>query len=294
MIRSATYRLIKQSTASRRCLASQKPLLRFCTKASSTPPPSGNSFVHHQPPPPQEAPTPPEVEDDGTAHKKRSNRTKTEGGYEEEQTRVLRAALEHVTRLGWSESAMIFGARDVGISPAIVGSFPRREAALVEFFMDDCLQKFIDRIDSKEELKHLMLSDRLAMLIRIRLELQIPYITKWPQALSIQAQPMNLPTSLKQRAVLVDEIWHAAGEEGSDTDWYVKRTVLGGIYSTTELYMLTDNSPEFHDTWNFLEHRIKDAFDLQKTVKEVGYLAEAVGTSMGKSVQGFMKKLFQG
>ena len=43
--------------------------------------------------------------------------------------------------------------------------------------------------------------------------------------------------------MLVDEILHSIGDEGSDIDWYVKRTVLGGIYSTTEIYMLTDSSP---------------------------------------------------
>ena len=58
-----------------------------------------------------------------------------------------------------------------------------------------------------------------------------------------QALPTNVPTSFKQRAALVDEIWHAAGDDGSALDWYVKRTVLGGIYSTTEVYMLTDKSP---------------------------------------------------
>lgn len=35
-------------------------------------------------------------------------------------------------RLGWSDAAMIAGAREVGVSPSIVGSFPRKEAALVE------------------------------------------------------------------------------------------------------------------------------------------------------------------
>jgi hypothetical protein len=34
--------------------------------------------------------------------------------------------------MGWSESAMIAGARDVGVSPAIVGAFKRKEATLVE------------------------------------------------------------------------------------------------------------------------------------------------------------------
>uniref|UniRef100_M8AZT6 Ubiquinone biosynthesis protein n=1 Tax=Aegilops tauschii TaxID=37682 RepID=M8AZT6_AEGTA len=133
-------------------------------------------------------------------------------GYEEEQQKP---------RMGWSESAMIAGARDVAMSPAIVGAFPRKEAALVEFFMDDCLQQLMDRIDAGEGelLKNLMLTERLSRLVRMRLEMQTPYISKWPQALSIQSQPANVSTSLKQRAVLVDEIWHAAGDAGSDIDW---------------------------------------------------------------------------
>ncbi|XP_008802487.2 ubiquinone biosynthesis protein COQ9-B, mitochondrial [Phoenix dactylifera] len=233
-------------------------------------------------------------EDGGTHPRRAGPGPRARGDYEEEQARVLRAALPHVVRFGWSESAMIAGARDVGISPSIVGSFPRKEAALVEFFMDDCLQRLIDRIDSGEELKNSILSDRLSKLIRIRLEMQAPYISKWPQALSIQAQPMNLPTSFKQRALLVDEIWHAVGHTGSDIDWYVKRTVLGGIYSTSEVYMVTDHSPDFRDTWKFLDHRIKDAFDLQKTVQEAAYLAEAVAAGMGNSVQGVVRRVFQG
>ncbi|KAL6585704.1 hypothetical protein OROMI_002348 [Orobanche minor] len=201
---------------------------------------------------------------------------------------------EEQIRLGWSDGAMIAGAREVGVSPSIVGSFPRKEAALVEFFMDDCLQRLIDVIDKKEDLKKVIPSQQVAKLVRIRLEMQAPYIPKWPQALSIQVQPLNIPTSLKQRAMLVDEIWHAAGDVATDLDWYVKRTILGGIYSVTELYMLTDTSPDFQNTWAFLDGRIKDAFDLKKSVQEAKYLAEAVEAGMGGSLQGFAKRMFQG
>ncbi|KAE8735294.1 hypothetical protein F3Y22_tig00000340pilonHSYRG00175 [Hibiscus syriacus] len=107
------------------------------------------------------------------------------------------------------------------------------------------------------------------------------------------AHPLNVSTSFKQRAMLVDEIWHAAGDETSDLDLYVKRTVLGGIYSTTEIYMLTDSSPEFRDTCLFLDNRVKDAFDLKKTIQEAKYLAEAVGAGMVSSLQGFVGKELQ-
>lgn len=292
MIRIAKSSPLLESSGSRLLLCFLKPFRPLSSQASSNPIPPQNPVDHHNFPK-QETPIPKGGEDDGAAHTTKSDRTAVGGSYEEEQARVLRAALSHVPRLGWSESAMITAARDLGVSPSIVGSFPRREASLVEFFMDDCLQRFVDRIGSGEELSNLILSDRLAKLVHIRLEMQVPYIAKWPQALSIQIQPANLSTSLKQRAVLVDEIVNAAGDKGSDIDWYVKRTMLGGVYSTSEVYMLTDHSPEFGDTWNFMEHRIRDAFDVHKTVKEVAYLAQDVGNSVGSSVQGFVKKLFQ-
>ncbi|KZV15106.1 hypothetical protein F511_37009 [Dorcoceras hygrometricum] len=222
-----------------------------------------------------------------------SGERKSKDHWQDEQARVLYASLGRVNTLGWTEAAMIAGARDVGVSPSIVGSFPRKEASLVEFFMDDCLQRLIDIVESNAELEILIPSQRVSKLIRIRLEMQAPYLSKWPQALSIQAQPSNISASFKQRAMLVDEIWHAAGDKAVDIDWYVKRTILGGIYSTTELYMLTDTSPDFQNTWAFLEGLVKDAFDLKNTVQEVKYLAEAVQAGMGSSVQGFVKRVFQ-
>ncbi|GFY98536.1 hypothetical protein Acr_12g0010770 [Actinidia rufa] len=214
--------------------------------------------------------------------------------YQEEQAHVLSASLRHVPNLGWTEAAMIAGAREAGVSPSIIGSFPGKEAALVEFFMDDCLQLLMDRIDLENDLRNLMPSGRISTLVRIRLEMQAPFISKWPQALSIQAQPQNITRSFKQRAILVDEIWHAAGDEASDVDWYAKRAALGAIYSTTEVYMLTDKSTDFRDTWTFLDGRVRDSFDLKKSFQEAKYLAEAVGAGMGSSLQGFMRRVFQG
>ncbi|KAK1365160.1 Ubiquinone biosynthesis protein [Heracleum sosnowskyi] len=262
----------------------------FCTTVES-PPPSQNPSIPFAAAGASSTTAGPSTTSAGDSSGGRSQQPRAQ--YQDEQVRVLNASLRHVPRLGWTEAAMVAGARDVGVSPSIVGAFPRKEAALVEHFMDECLQKLMDIIDSDEELNNLIPSDRIAKLVRNRLELQAPYISKWPQALSIQAQPMNVPNSFKQRAMLVDEIWHAAGDESNDIDWYVKRTILGGIYSTTEIYMLTDSSPDFRDTWAFLNGRVRDAFDFKKSVQEAQYLAEAIGAGMGNSVQGFMNSVFK-
>ncbi|KAK1413821.1 hypothetical protein QVD17_29557 [Tagetes erecta] len=234
---------------------------------------SSSSFIHHQ-----------------------HTTTDTSGGfnYQQQQARLLQASLNHVIRLGWTEAAMIAAARDLALSPSIVGSIsssssssPSAAAALVEYFMDQCLQNLIHIIQDSGDLQDLPPSHRISNLIKLRLQMQAPYISNWPQALSIQAQPSNISTSFKQRAMLVDEFLNASyNEQPTAPDWYLKRTIVAGIYSTTELYMLTDNSTDFEDTWIFLNERVRDAFDLEKTFQEVKYFAEAVGAGF----QGFKNK----
>ncbi|KAK8969256.1 hypothetical protein KSP40_PGU021009 [Platanthera guangdongensis] len=130
MFRSPKNRLLLQSSCSRGlCFLTRfRPI---STEASSDPIPPHNPFNQHHLPE-QETPIPKLGEDGGAVRMKPSGRKSERDGYEDEQARVLRAAISHVPSLGWSESAMISGARDVDVSPSIVGSFPRREAALVE------------------------------------------------------------------------------------------------------------------------------------------------------------------
>ncbi|KAF8104228.1 hypothetical protein N665_0176s0039 [Sinapis alba] len=300
MYRTAAKRLLGVGFTTSRLLRLPKPRPTIITSALCTSsmgrhtesPTIGNQSVN----PNQSDPTAASSSSSYTAREegpRRDESRKPRAEFEEEQARVLAASLRHVPRLGWTEEAMIAGSREVGVSPSIVGSFSRKEAALVEYFMDECLQLLIDRVDSGLDLQNLIPSERVSKLVRIRLEMQIPYMSKWPQALSIQAHPVNVPTSFKQRAMLVDEIWHTVGDGASDLDWYVKRTVLGGVYSTTEIYMLTDDSPEYRDTWAFLDDRVKDAFDLKKSIQEAKYFAEDIGAGVGKSFQGLMNGVMQ-
>lgn len=52
-------------------------------------------------------------------------------------------------------------------------------------------------------------------------------------------------------------------------NWYTRRAVLTGIYNTTELVMMQDSSPDFEETWRFLENRIADAMNMGNTAKQV-------------------------
>lgn len=62
-------------------------------------------------------------------------------------------------------------------------------------------------------------------------------------------------------------------------NWYTKRAALTGIYNTTELVMLQDSSPDFQDTWQFLDNRIKDVVNMASTAKQVKKHSEKEWTS---------------
>ena len=76
-------------------------------------------------------------------------------------------------------------------------------------------------------------------------------------------------TMLKQRAELVDDIWHACGDTATDYNWYTKRGLLAGVYAATELFMITDYSPGYADTWKSLDRRLEDVKRIGSATTEV-------------------------
>ena len=92
----------------------------------------------------------------------------------------------------------------------------------------------------------------------------------WPQALAIQASPAHMATMLNQRAQLVDDIWHACGDTATDYNWYTKRGLLAAVYAATELFMITDYSPGYADTWQSLDRRLADVKRFGSAATEVG------------------------
>ncbi len=113
---------------------------------------------------------------------------------------------------------------------------------------------------------------RLSMALRTRLEMIHPHIDTWPQvckcssvsrdetaqplhylsskALAVATQSRNLGHSSKLLFQLIDSVWHAAGgDHETDSSWYSKRAMLAGVYVSSELYMLTDHSPGYEETW---------------------------------------------
>jgi ubiquinone biosynthesis protein COQ9 len=78
-----------------------------------------------------------------------------------------------------------------------------------------------------------------------------------------------LPQNLKRGGDLIwgtsDLIWTTLGDTSDDYNWYSKRTILSGVYSATLLYWLGDQSDGHADTWDFLDRRIDNVMQFEKT-----------------------------
>uniref|UniRef100_A0A3B5N1U7 Ubiquinone biosynthesis protein n=1 Tax=Xiphophorus couchianus TaxID=32473 RepID=A0A3B5N1U7_9TELE len=218
---------------------------------------------------------------------------------EQLQARILTAALEFVPLHGWSMEAISAGAEAVGLSSASTGMFTNGAGDLVLHFISQCNSNLTEILAEQHNQVQLgqvepkKTADFLRDAVETRLRMYIPYMESWPQAMSILLLPHNIPDSLKHLSTMVDDIWYYAGDRSTDMNWYTKRAVLTGLYNSTELVMLQDSSPDFQDTWTFLDNRIQDVTNMAVTAKQMQLTGEAVAQGlMGAAVTVSFQGLF--
>lgn len=86
--------------------------------------------------------------------------------------------------------------------------------------------------------------------------------------------PQNSHSTFVQLGELVDEIWYLAGDRSLDFNWYSKRGLLAGVYTSTEMFMALDSSPDFQNTFKFLDRRLADVGVVGKTVGEASAMLD--------------------
>ncbi|KAK3486489.1 COQ9-domain-containing protein [Neurospora hispaniola] len=186
---------------------------------------------------------------------------------------ILSAAYQHVPSHGFTPSALAAGARDAGyldISPTIL---PEGAFALIRYHLVKQREELAARVSelfggeghvgARPGLSEWEIRGRVEAVTWERLSANAQVIGRWQEALAIMAQPSYVPLSLKELALLSDEILFLAGDSSVDPSWYTKRASLSTIYAAAELFMTNDHSPEFMDTRAFLNRRLRE-------VNEVG------------------------
>ncbi|MBB6249978.1 COQ9 family protein [Nitrospirillum iridis] len=178
--------------------------------------------------------------------------------------RLMLAVLPHVAFDGWSVVALRQGAADAGMDDAQVAAlFPGGVADVVAQLSDWADRTMMVRLAGRD-LSAMKVRARVALAVRVRLEVLAPWSEAVQRATSFLAMPTQMALGARLLYRTVDAVWYAAGDQSTDFNYYTKRALLAGVQTATVLYWLSDRSTEHADTWAFLDRRIENVMALGK------------------------------
>jgi ubiquinone biosynthesis protein COQ9 len=181
---------------------------------------------------------------------------------EEQRDRLLEAALAHVPFDGWSRRSLFAAAADAGSDPGLARRlFPRGGDDLLAHLERWADRQMLARIDT-EELQTLRVRERIARLVRARLEVLTPHREALRRATAARLLPGNALTATASLWRTVDLMWAVAGDRANDFSYYTKRSLLAAVWSSTFLFWLDDRSDGLEATWGFLERRIDNVMQI--------------------------------
>jgi ubiquinone biosynthesis protein COQ9 len=178
-------------------------------------------------------------------------------------SQLLDAALLHVVFDGWSEATFEAAIADTGTNPVLARAIcPRGAVDLALAYHRRGDQMMLARL-AQSDLSDLRFRDRIAAMVRYRLEVADDKEAV-RRGVTLFALPQHAAAGAKAVWGTCDAIWTALGDASDDLNWYSKRTILSGVYSSTLLYWLGDDSPDHQATWEFLDRRIDNVMQFEK------------------------------
>lgn len=182
-------------------------------------------------------------------------------------TRLTDAALMHVAFDGWSDATLAAAANDTGVDLATARAlFPRGGLDLALSYHRQGDAAMITALETAD-LSTLRFRERVAFAIRTRLEAADKEAVR--RAFALMALPQNAPLATRALWDTADAIWTTLGDTSEDGNWYTKRVILSGVYSSSMLYWLGDDSEDHAETWDFLDRRIENVMSFEKTKAQI-------------------------
>jgi ubiquinone biosynthesis protein COQ9 len=194
---------------------------------------------------------------------------------EEQRDRLLEAVLVHVPFDGWSRRSLHAGAADLGLEPSLARRlFPRAGDDLLVHLERWADRQMLARVGPLEGLR---VRDRIAKLVRARLEVLGPHREAMRRATAARVLPSNGFAACGSLWRTVDLMWSAAGDDARDASYYTKRSLLAAVWTSTFLFWLDDRSPDFQDTWAFLDRRIDNVMQIGRLRARFDEVFEGLG-----------------
>lgn len=201
------------------------------------------------------------------------------------KAKVLAAALLHVVFDGFTDATLARAGKDEGVTKEKLAQlFPNGALDLVAFFShaaDAEMEKSLAAMD----LKAMKIRARIAAAVMARIEALRPHKEAARRAAAFLTLPPHAALGARLVWRTVDAMWRAVGDTATDFNFYTKRGILAGVYSSTLMRWFTDTSADEHETTAFLAGRIENVMQFEKfkaqakeAMSRLPSLAEVLGS----------------
>src|SRR5204862_5926142 len=171
---------------------------------------------------------------------------------------------EHAVFDGWSHKAVDSAAAEIGVDAAQARlAFPKRPPQMVDAWIAG-LDATMEGHFTPERIAAMKIRDRVRALIWFRLETMGPAREAARSALSILAMPQNIGLAARIGWRSADLMWRIAGDTATDYNHYSKRLILSGVYASTLLAWLDDQSESWTEASAFLDRRLAGVMRFEK------------------------------
>lgn len=176
---------------------------------------------------------------------------------------LLDAALPHVAFDGWSAATFDAAVADAGITEAeALALAPRGAVDLAIALHRRGDQAMLQRMRAAD-LSNMAYRDKVIAALRMRLE-ELPDREAVRRATTLFSLPNHAADGARLVWETADNIWTALGDTSRDGNWYSKRAILSGVWGSTVLFWLGDDSLDNAKTLDFIDRRIEDVMRFEK------------------------------
>jgi len=183
---------------------------------------------------------------------------------ESDRQDILLQALPNVPFDGWTRAVMTGAAKEAGITEARMRlAFPDGPMGLVTYFIAQGDEQMKTKL-ANDDIDTLKIREKITYAVRLWLELQEPNRDAVRRAITLLSLPLSAGAALRSLYGTVDAIWQAIGDTSTDYNFYTKRMILAGVFSSVLLQWLSDNSDDKEECWAFLDRRIANVMTFEK------------------------------
>ena len=177
---------------------------------------------------------------------------------------VLKAALKHVPFDGFTDKVLEQAGKEAGASKDdLARLFPEGSLDLVEAFSDYADDQMEASL-AKKKLAAMKIRERIRTAVWARIDALRNDKEAARRAGAFLTLPPHAATGAKLLYRTVDRMWRAVGDTSTDFNFYTKRAILAGVYSSTLMRWFTDQSEDEAETKAFLDARIQNVMQFEK------------------------------